>query len=1355
MGNPFSFKDRTQVLSLQYNDHRVQLVTLLKQKRSESSDSVAKIEKIIKRLSYDAEYLRLRIEDNPMVEKFITYLSDEANFTTFSRSFGDQEAVITKQVQSDYDDLFFIFRSHPDLIIDLAHLFPNPDKSICDLLDRNELWDPSPELIENAYLQKDKGLVVDIKYRYLVNMSSTRLIQYLGRNEVHPNVITNAKMFLKLSHQSRWSDIWKQVLVSMFYYDSESQKRSLGPLKFRGLSSMRRTAKDLVTLQTIAYILKKFDNLPFFVTQNNSLRLNSITKVWGVSLIPLIFSLLELSKEERGCNIHGNYTISAIQYRITAAFTSFETEMLESKGTYGSLMKMVTHSLSSHSRLTWDPSFQSAVITNYGAGTEITATKDEKTNLTTLLQDTNELFRRTFLHDLQVMKKYEPTCITRRARYLLSLLTIYPNPGIYFKTALSLEAVKSIEGKIEHIINFPKPSERFEYYDFFLDIKREWTSGDPIWGYIRERFEEIVNDSVNSVFDKNLNMENKFASLLTNNSQGLRIDTSSFSKELNLPEELAQTIGSVGQVRIASFLLRNDIFRIPKLFLDTLTQDAACTTRFQNFRRSRIVEIVPNVDQTAYALILLIFEDIKPKYDDMAVGKQRGGIGDMKLQLHATSSPYNISIFSDVKGMDTSTQPSVGIMFPSMVAEIINQRELGPDKYFIFSSGEYTVHSTVDPFVQFVSDKPITPVVPTKKQKLQALALALNLVTSQRSNKPYRLKDPIFGVNLKINPVIFESGRFDTTFQHTMLLKILGDKVYADFKMLHPQLDSMFFAQRRRFGDDAIDVLVCQPGIDIQLVTDLVVELTNKILAQCGFKTETEVSSFYADFLQQMAFCGIQVPKSARSSIFTDERGSLRNRDPIDSISNLINVIMAAAQRCHAASNVISIIRPMWNVLRYFRLVGVNPAKISGSSWAPFLVGSRNRFYFRYPYLLINLPPINFWAQMTEVGPDLYLKARAPLKTVGDCGYLWLWDSLFTAQEKRDILAFVDDGTELVKTFFNRTKDTVIRQCLILGGFIRSQMLSKKRNKELEVPLKAMADASREYYDKNKLQKSLLATHALRETYGITLPDSLCFYMKPTEQIMDMFASVLESAEEAEHLNREYISYILKHSDKNPKKIEKAIIATSVFFFETSEPVERHAQSYPELPIVPCYYSGSCYGNALTTHGLTLSSDEISKAVLTFQARHKSAFNLNIVMQYGLQIRSLAVPAAMELFFEALSLPSGVEADIRDLINAQSFHMLTDTYKSGFQPEQLFLVSGDKVFSSTFLHQFRGKPTNENPQGRMSQVGTTTGELMFRDYLLMNSHRTHPYKYEFLWSDASFNLIEQASILRNKGTKAV
>lgn len=191
-------------------------------------------------------------------------------------------------------------------------------------------------------------------------------------------------------------------------------------------------------------------------------------------------------------------------------------------------------------------------------------------------------------------------------------------------------------------------------------------------------------------------MEKLFTRTLTNRSQGVKIPVEDFIRS-NLGvmnETISKMAGQISSVRLAAFLMDQPSFYNKDKFFNKLNQEGMCTIRYQNNRRARIVEIVKNVDQTAYIQTLHVFDQIKErqsKYKTPAVGKQVGGIVDMNLQLRLTGLDNVIHNSSDVAGMDASTQPFIGAMFPRLLGDFLRNLPLDHESYFCFGSEKVTI----------------------------------------------------------------------------------------------------------------------------------------------------------------------------------------------------------------------------------------------------------------------------------------------------------------------------------------------------------------------------------------------------------------------------------------------------------------------------------------------------------------------------------------------------------------------------------------------------------------------------------------------------------------------------------------
>nr|QIJ70114.1 RNA-dependent RNA polymerase [Bobbyc reo-like virus] len=1239
----------------------------------------------------------------------------ESNYDKISYLMCAKEALIDKNEINTISKIFPLIKTFPDLVLDLVTIFPDPPLEIQQLILSKDFHSPNIRLVEEGFKYDEvNGVILDAKYRYLINMEGKLIRRYLDkRDQTSYNVKINSELFLQLSNQSRWNNIWVQIGLTLFYMDTISPSKALVNTHLQA-EDTRRLGFDLITFQTIAFILKQWKMLPFQIRQTGIYDISHTMTNWNTCVVPLLYSLLELSKEEKGCNINAEFAKVMIMYRIRCAYTSFETETLDRKGIYSSLIKMITSQLNKYVRYTYDKTMTNQRLTFFNKNSERLTNSDE---MHTLHKQANEkcdkMFLSTFLKYLSKLNDGTPTQNSEYCRWLSNVCLIMGNAGIYYKTSLVLEKEKSVASQTLGTLNFPKPSTYLYLNDIKIDAITNWNSGDYMYKEIEKRYKD---DAKLHLDELNGNMQEWFYTLLTNKSQGFKVDVNKFADTMNINDDLLQELKNVGQVRVASFLLDNEVFGVFERYVSTMMKDGVCTIRFQNNRRARIVEIVPNVDQIGYALVLKIFEELKQNSETISVGKQIGGIVDMSLQLRITGLDHGISIFSDVSAMDAHTQPNVAVMFLKMLSELIINHNVGPITYFPFKTRECLVEST-----EFSSqyNNSLT------RKCIPALAQTLLYIASQRLNKKYLLKDTIFNTTIEINPTIFESGRFDTSAQHTKLLKYVADTVYDIVKHRLPELSGKYHAAQRKFGDDSYECLevVGLSNAEIDELVHEIIEITEKSLFQVGLKAETELSSYYGDFLQQMAICGVNLPKSARSSIYTDEKSALNTRDMIDLITNLANIITASAQRTYAPENVMSLVRNIWAGNRQFRLLPSKPVSIT-PALSKYIKQYGDATYLEYPYIMINLPPLNFPNQ-TYHFENLVLPASSCLRTVGGCKLNYIWNHMIP-QEYIQQLFQIDPQTPIkmqianaYEIFRQATEGTDIVESLIFFQYNRTQELSRTRYEKLQDPIIKMGKIAENYFDQNALRVSAAAAMTLKNTFGITMPDSLLYYMRPIEQLKNMFDARAETPDESIGLNDSYIATLNHNFKFVPNDVKDMIINTAIFW----KPLENESVSYfneiNEFPLMPGYRLDSDYFRAMEIVGNALRSPQRQdRALVTFLTRYGKAYNFEVIHRIGTQAKlagSSGNTLAFQLFLDAMQLPPKIRATVENMFSTNDTLLLSQLYKSGFQPEQMFAISDSLANIRTHLSFTESLA----PQAK------NTITVMFRDYLLLKSNRNH------------------------------
>lgn len=1176
-----------------------------------------------------------------------------------------------------FDDASLLMKVYSPFILWLLRSVPNPPESICQALDDPKLLSPKLEKKHMFNYDPKINKPVGEHSRYMFNMPST----YLYDDDAIPpeflaDVKYNAELFKRYAYQSRWGTFYQQIFASLVYKDQDTEAFALKNTNYLDLSQHVRYGKDLLTLQTIAYMFKRFLNLPFVVNARDQLVVNKYEpEVWSTCMVPLTYSLLELSKEEKGHNVRPDVLQLIILNRIKAAYTSFETEMLTRKSIYTDAMKIITSNLGKHVKV------EHRVGGPYPSchtleSKEILLTETEIEDLSRKTKQLAPEYFQWLQSNFRYLKTPDPFKNTEHARYLLMVANIFGNPGIYYKTSLMLEAVASIEPQLQSVLNLPKPKTFLVVDESRLVQEYDWETGDEVWKAVRDEYLRRLHD-VEDVWTRDDFME-YFVTLLTNKSQGDKVELTMYDPSLmDEKSDRANIILSVRQARVAAFTFDISTYFSYNEFVSKLRDAGVCTIRFQNNRRARIVEIVPNLDQTAYAIILRVFNEIKKKYSGVAVGKQTGGINDMFLQLSITGNPLGVSAFSDVTGMDASTQPFIATMFGQIIAEhlveIFPQGGNPQKRYFAFNDVEFQIDSVDDPRLR-------TKIIP-------ALAHALYLILRERMQKKYFLTDPIFKTKIQVNPNIFESGRFDTSAQHTVFLDIIADIVIKRLKYLLSIRPALI--EKRRFGDDAYAGLIFACEKDLFEYMLQFVKLEQELLLRAGFQLENAISRHIGDFLQQLAFNGACVPKSARSSVMTDERSQTRVRDRLAMIKVVSDVMISASQRCYSMNNVITITYAAWLATRSIQIFEQASALLTAGIWTSAVVKLGKRFYFTYSWLCPFISPHNYPHPRIQIGSGA-LEETSNLCLVGDSGIVWFMNSSCTEYEQeRACTTFSEhfDGAEEIwkgfyfqncsSLFLQKIQHPYWKQAFVLNMFNRSALLSKKRQTLLQFDIQKMAGVLSSFYDQTKMSLSYEGWIRLRTVHSIKMPESLAYWAQPTSKIETMFSALVESELEAREMDEDFVKYLLRYKQTVPKSLIQKVQRLTIFFEDAGDTLTDAWPSFPKFPILPGSFELSDHDNYTKRAGTPfIRSGKISKLFSPLLSKYGQKFDLERAIQIGHEALHKG-DGAFSDFMLAINLPEELKTTFRTLVAEDALLLGGEFYNTGFRPQVMFDINGD------------------------------------------------------------------------------
>lgn len=1201
-------------------------------------------------------------------DKTLVITKDEFDYLCSKLSHLD--ALITSEDIKKINDITFKIIKNDENLFNIAHMFPDPPPKVKKALDSELLWKPDDSIVDFKYYD-DIHQPSKTDMRYMINQQLKNL------NEKDPQHAINKQLFEKLASQSRFTGLWREILIALIYRDQITEAQALQNVSIRKWNNKERLTYDLITHQSIAYILKKLEFYPFYHRGNRLILINNPNGSTGV--ISLLFSLLELSKEERMFNTIQELTELIIIERAGYATISFESLALKHKSKYSSLIQVVTTSL------------KDSVKVKYVGKGEV---EDHVVNLPEInleCLDAYEINNGGWKKIWPELERYLQ-CIskekdlykrTETARWLITWLLIAGNPGIFFRTSLLLEYEKSVGPQINNVFETPVPDEKVleGNLEFITSYKH---FGNDTLKKVAIQFNEILEKYIRKIKKP----EEHFVSILTANSQGQKVEPKDVHVR-NLPE-IFKNINSVKQLRLASFAYDRQPYEAYSSFKQALLSDGKCTIRFQNNRRARIVEMVPNVDQTAWQLVLMLFELWKHDERAMAVGKQKGSVFDMLPQLQATGTIGMVSLFSDISGADASVQPIIGTLFAQLMAMYLIKNGSDISKYFSCADTEYVTLNG-------------------KSVKIPALAKCLLTVIACRNQKNYELLDAITKQSLLVKPAIFESGRYDTSAQHTMMFLLLQRCAEADVKMSNPAFS--WTIAPLKFGDDSYESLTSKTNVEN--LEDLVayINKSNYHMKQLGFKMENAASRYVGDFLQQMAFNGRVISKSARSSVFTDERQQTSGRDILDRIDVMLGVIHSAAQRGYAPENLVTMSLPLWNLLRFV----IFPAELRGR----FSSLSHNP-YFVYPLELIFYPPYN------APNPNLYLEGvylpRSGYgRTVGTSKLVWILNKIMLEEEKRSVIL----GGSTYEIAKDKLEALGILHAMIITSQSRNAKLSRTRSELLDDEIEQMAATLKDYMDNNKLTMSYHADEILKAK-GFEVPDVLKYHLRPKSRIQDMFASAVESELERSRLDDEMIRYLNRFSKDVPIAIKRKITAAGIWF--TQQETTTGFNIISKFPLMAGYRENDYYDRLIKILGHPIFSRSNVTRIANFD-KYGNGFPFEKALLYGAKAKTLG-DDILSLYLDLLAIPDSLKEKFNELLVEFETVPITDDYTTGFNKSEFFGISGDAEILKMRLNIV------DLPQAFIDRAA-----LYLRDYLIYDVFNVDNCNFEIALSNDTLKLL--------------
>jgi hypothetical protein len=1224
---------------------------------------------------------------------------------------------------NDLKVLTYLIKVFPQFILIYAKLckYTIPEY-IKQIADSSQLRNPKGPIASDFNFNEYTKICNNPKYRYIVNDKYSNVTSIMDKNRDalsndEKMKLVNYRMFLNMSDQCRWGNIWTQILSLLFYRDVASVNHSLVNLPdhqvFGDKLDVPRYGADLAPVQIMMYLIRNYKTLPYYTNDSGNLLVNNIiSNDLFFSLPTMLSSFCELTVQNIGCVMIGDILNSAIELRLLAGEESFGTYLLERKGTYTDVMKLLYAKLPRHARYQYvDDKCQKASMVLVDNFKEIWYSDDEEEKLEKMLLKTQPSFVRWFniIRRLISITK-EPTEVTELIRFASMVCIGYANPGIFYKTSLVLEAEASIKPQIHATIETPEVKEYIvDSTGFNIPYKYDWEKlrdnrqrgQEP--NYLQMlyfRYKDSLNEAANSI--KEIDFTGTFVRLLTNNSQGIKVEIG----QLGITEDDAdrvrvQIFSKLSNARLISFLIDADAFNRFESFIERLRIDNLCTIRYQVNRRARIVEIVSNVDQLAYAPLLAVFEELKLRGNEngaigdiIAVGKQKGGAIDMVKQLYGTGNPEIINNSSDVSGMDASTQPPVYKVFGQAFIDWLDEHKYNlTEKYFPCGPTH---------FKKLDRNGKLTD----EKYLVSGLAQVLLYVSSmENGGKEFILRDGFFTESIRVANTFFSSGKYNTTGQHTEVLSYVLKEAIEEFKGKYPNVSVRI--EGSKFGDDSRESI--EWGGEVQNKTEMTREFIDvelRILKSLGYKIDVLLSRCYSDFLQQAAVCGVICPKPSRSSVYCDERGETKSRDPIATIKIMREVLSSASQRMYAIENVMTLLASIWLCISIILIRSKSPEILFKTTWSNNLFLYMTGVYVVIPFITISMPPINFSNKVIQgVGGQL-MKLRSFSTIAGDNGWIWLMNQVF---DDKDWFELTEVDSEylgkkgyvtlygedyLLRPSIRFYSKAIVREfeidiALNMLQYSRVALLKGLRRESVETDVAYLAGIADQYRNGKKLNESKLATDILFSEFNLALPKHVTYYGQSQAKIEQAIEAVEELPSELPSIDDVVINFLIHAATVPNSKVIAKLDGMAVkyeFMNDEYDKTMLNTDLSTNLPLLPGYHVHSCFGMILKLAGDVFKSGGALAKINLGQITHGNArYDYETAIEYVQKAQGIS-PKAEGLVFEALGFTQQERSEIQDLIKSLSPYAYQIEYADAFSPANYFGISG---LVSNFNYQWR------------------------------------------------------------------
>lgn len=439
-------------------------------------------------------------------------------------------------------------------------------------------------------------------------------------------------------------------------------------------------------------------------------------------------------------------------------------------------------------------------------------------------------------------------------------------------------------GSVAHM----KPSKYIQIGTDFIPIRYRFLDNDI--AKIHDRiYSNILAKAPNLT-----NIQTDFIESSTSNSAGLAPDTQKTLKDLLKqqyssswsPEELKELEGIVNVRLIDVINTISSDFISPETYSTALNRPQVAGERHQIDRRARIIQMVPTVHMLGTYINLKVLDPVVKGSRFAMSGKTSNDIRDMNLVLRGTGSGVKCDS-ADVAGMDTSTylpQKRISGVAVNKYLETIRDKNI---KYFLGSDRDPSMRVKVN--VRYVSEDNIVTEGLEEISVLefvQAAELGPLSVTS-------RLRDGIYQDYVSTSTTVFQSGRYDTSVQHSVLLSTLFEIVSEEIKNDQEFIEFIGSV----LGDDQFSCLVFKDGVIDDVLSDKASARVTELLNKMGYTVENVNSRYTGELLKLKGVAGAPSPYHSRIAIYTSERGEDYSRDILAKMMDINSVLRQLSGR--------------------------------------------------------------------------------------------------------------------------------------------------------------------------------------------------------------------------------------------------------------------------------------------------------------------------------------------------------------------------------------------------------------------------------------------------------------------------